>query len=65
METARGGEILAAPFDVDTLRLRGTPVPVIEDVLTNLGAGSAQFTASGGGSTELFDKSLDKLHGTA
>ena len=43
-------EILALPFDVDTLRVRGTPIPVIEDVLTNPTVGSAQFTASGGGS---------------
>jgi serine/threonine-protein kinase len=49
-QTGRGGEILAAPFDVNTLRLRGTPAPVIEDVLTNLGVGSAQFTSSRGGS---------------
>jgi serine/threonine-protein kinase len=47
---ARGGEILAVPFDVDTLRVSGTPIPVIEDVLTNPAAGWAQFTASGGGS---------------
>ncbi len=47
---ARGSEILAVPFDANTLRVRGTPIPVIEDVLTNPVAGSAQFTASGGGS---------------
>jgi len=47
---ARDGEILAVPFDVKTLQLRGSPVRVIEGVLTNILQGPAQLTASFEGS---------------
>ena len=47
---ARGGEILAVPFDQRTLQVKGSPVPVIEGVLTSTAFAMAQFTASLGGS---------------
>ncbi len=43
---ARGGEILAVPFDPRTLQVNGSPVPVIEGVLTSTALASAQFTVS-------------------
>jgi len=43
-----GGNILAIPFDVKALTLRGHPVPVVEGVrfATSGNAGSAQFSVS-------------------
>jgi len=46
---ARGGEVLAVPFDLRTLQVKGSPVPVIEGVLTSTAFAVAQFTASSSG----------------
>jgi Tol biopolymer transport system component len=43
---ARGGELLAVQFDPRTLQVKGSPVPVIKGVLTNIPFAMAQFTAS-------------------
>ncbi|GMR22501.1 MAG: hypothetical protein BMS9Abin37_0856 [Acidobacteriota bacterium] len=39
----RGGELLAVPFDLDTLEVRGSPVPVVEGVQVTSGGGNAEF----------------------
>ncbi|HLK46827.1 MAG TPA: winged helix-turn-helix domain-containing protein [Bryobacteraceae bacterium] len=46
-----GGTLFAAPFDANRLELRGTPAPVLENIVSNVGsAGSiAQFDASRNG----------------
>jgi len=46
---ARGGALLAAPFDVQRLTLTGTPVPVLEGVFQSLGYGAAHFSLSDDG----------------
>jgi serine/threonine-protein kinase len=46
----RGAQILAVPFDLKTLKIKGTAAPIIEGVTTNIAQGSAQFTASPAGS---------------
>ncbi len=46
---ARGGALLAAPFDVQRLRLTGTPVPVLEGVFQSLGTGTVHFSLSDDG----------------
>jgi serine/threonine-protein kinase len=43
---ARGGTILAVPFDLEQMQVKGTPVPVIEDVRTRPGIGAASFAFS-------------------
>ncbi len=48
---ARKGTLMAAPFDARTLRLAGTPVPVLEDVrMVNKGSGGAHYAVSATGS---------------
>jgi serine/threonine-protein kinase len=42
----REGTLLAVPFDLERLELTGDPVPLIETVWTNPGAGTAHFTFS-------------------
>jgi len=42
---ARAGGLLAVPFDVQGLRLTGTPVPILEGLVTNL-SGGAHFSLS-------------------
>ena len=42
------GTLFAVPFDVGKLEIRGTPVPVLEEVAYNPFTGSAQFDFSGG-----------------
>ena len=37
------GSLFAAAFDLDALAMRGTPVPVLEQVSYNSGSGAAQF----------------------
>jgi serine/threonine-protein kinase len=46
---ARRGTLVAAPFDLDRLAVRGLPAPVIEDVVTYDGSRSAHYAASGTG----------------
>ncbi len=46
---ARGGSLLAVPFDPNSCRARGSPVPVLEGVMTET-TGSAQWSCSEAGS---------------
>jgi serine/threonine-protein kinase len=46
---ARGGSLLAVPFDLGRLEIAGSPVPVIEGVQVDSGGG-AQFSLSSDGS---------------
>ena len=39
----RGGDLIAVPFDLDTLEVRGSPVPVVEGVQVTSGGGNAEF----------------------
>ena len=41
---ARDGAILAVPFDLRSEKVTGTPVTVLENVMTEPGSGAAQFT---------------------
>jgi serine/threonine-protein kinase len=43
------GTLFAVPFDVDTLAVRGTPSPVLDQVAYSPGVGSAQFDFSRSG----------------
>jgi len=45
---ARGGDLLAVPFDLKKLKVTGTPLPVIEGVLRSQ-YGTAHFDVSGNG----------------
>jgi serine/threonine-protein kinase len=49
---ATGGTLLAVPFDVTQLEVKGGPTPMVEGVLRSLGAvtGTAQFSVSTSGS---------------
>jgi serine/threonine-protein kinase len=40
------GTLFAAPFDLKSQRVRGNPVPVLEDLNASIGAGSAQLDFS-------------------
>jgi Tol biopolymer transport system component/predicted Ser/Thr protein kinase len=44
------GTLLAVPFDLDRLEVRGVPVPILEDVAGNTAYGAGQFTFSRTGS---------------
>ena len=44
---ARGGDLLAVPFDVDRLEVTGSPVPVVQNVLMSPSYGHAEFSLSG------------------
>jgi dipeptidyl aminopeptidase/acylaminoacyl peptidase len=46
---ARGGAILAVPFDLRSLQVRGNPTPVIEGVAMSASMGVAQFAVSAPG----------------
>jgi serine/threonine-protein kinase len=41
---AHEGSMMAAPFDLSSLKLTGSPVPVLDDLMTNSEGGAAQFT---------------------
>jgi Tol biopolymer transport system component/tRNA A-37 threonylcarbamoyl transferase component Bud32 len=43
------GTLFAVPFDLDTLAVRGTPAPVLDQVAYTSGNGSAKFDISRGG----------------
>ena len=43
---ARGGSLLAVPFDVDRLELTGVPMPVVDDVSMRPTSGHADFVVS-------------------
>jgi serine/threonine-protein kinase len=43
------GRMLAAPFDVERLELRGQAVPVVEGIATSESFGGAQFSIGGNG----------------
>jgi serine/threonine protein kinase/Tol biopolymer transport system component len=45
----RQGTLVAARFDLDRLEIRGTPVPVLDDVAANSGQGGGQLAFSGAG----------------
>jgi len=46
---ASGGSLRAVGFDLDRLQIRGTPIPVLEHVLTKT-SGAADFAIAGNGS---------------
>ncbi len=46
---ARGGTLLAVPFDLAQLRVTGRPVPILEGVRVDPTSGAAQFSLSGDG----------------
>ena len=50
MAFVRAGSVFVVPFDVSTLSVKGTPVPVIDGVLFSPNQGTAQFAVSGTGS---------------
>ena len=69
----RGTTLFAQPFDVDSLKLSGDPVPIVEQLQVNPTSGTGAFTVSengvlayqtstGGGGTTLawFDRSGHK-----
>jgi serine/threonine protein kinase len=56
----RNGSILAVPFDVRTLRITGTPVPVLDDVDTQWSYGAA-FALSPAGSLVYSPRQLRSL----
>ncbi len=43
---ARAGSMMAAPFDLSSLKLTGPPAPVLDDLMANSEDGAAQFTFS-------------------
>jgi serine/threonine-protein kinase len=45
----RQGTLFAAPFDEERLELRGSPAPVLEDLASEFGMGSAHFDVSTNG----------------
>ncbi len=47
---ARGGALFAVPFDPRRLETRGSPVPVLQSVATNVASGAVQFAISRNGS---------------
>jgi serine/threonine-protein kinase len=46
---ARGGTLLAVPFDVETLTVTGSPEPVVQQVATDVSSGAVQFALSPSG----------------
>ena len=46
---ARDGELLAVPFDVDALEVRGSPIPIVTGVATSPLAGNAEFALARNG----------------
>lgn len=46
---ARNGSLLAVPFALDTLRVRGQPVPVASGVYMSINSGFAEFDIGGDG----------------
>jgi eukaryotic-like serine/threonine-protein kinase len=46
---SQSSTLMAVPFDVKTLKMSGSPVPVLEDVLTNPTSGANQLAISGRG----------------
>ena len=46
---ARNGSLLAVPFDLDTLRVSGQPVPVASGVYMSINSGFAEFDIAGDG----------------
>jgi Tol biopolymer transport system component len=47
---ARAGSLLAVPFDLDTLKVTGAPVPIVRDVTTVAQDGYAEFGVARDGS---------------
>jgi serine/threonine-protein kinase len=47
---ARGGTLFAVAFDPATLAVRGAPVPIVQQVATDVRTGAAQFALSRAGS---------------
>lgn len=46
----RAGSVMAVPFDLEQLKVTGTPVPVIEGVMVDTWSGAGHFSFSGVGS---------------
>jgi len=46
---ARGGVLFAQPFDERTLAVRGAPVPVAQEIVTDVASGAVQFALSDAG----------------
>jgi len=47
---AQGGTLMAVPFDLQRLEIKGTPVPVVEGIMQSLETGLAQYSISDNGS---------------
>ena len=43
---SQGGSLLAVPFDLAQLRVTGSPIPVVDGVMTNPDSGEARFALS-------------------
>jgi serine/threonine-protein kinase len=52
---ARRGTVVAAPFDLDGLKVRRSPAPVIENVVTYAGSRSAHYAVSATGTLAYLD----------
>lgn len=48
----RDGRLLAVPFDRDALEVRGAPFPVLDDIVTSDGWGTAQYAFSDQGNPD-------------
>ncbi len=46
---SQGSSLMAVPFDAKTLKMSGSPVPVLDNVLTNSASGVAQLAISNDG----------------
>ena len=55
----RNGDLWAVRFDPEQLAVVGTPVPILEGVLVNGGAGAVQYAVSDDGSTLVYVPSDD------
>ena len=47
---ARDGSLLAVPFELDKLQIKGSPIPVVQDVAMSSVGGAAEFSISSDGS---------------
>jgi len=61
---AMDGRLMAAPFDLRTLRLTGEPVPVLDGVLMEMDRGAAHFDVSDNGTLVYIPGGLVSLTNT-
>lgn len=54
----QGGALLAVPFDLDRLKVTGSPVPILEGVMSNPETGEARFTFSRDGTLAYIPGSI-------